>query len=147
MTTYVFDTEPIIAWLHGESGHERVTELLEETTTGESEGIIADTNAAEIVYLNARLLAASRGKAKPTTRDIAEGLYDVTMLERAGIRIADASWQQAGRINAPGGLSLGDAFAVAQACDDDATLVVGADNDFENLSVAVEVLHFRDEPA
>ncbi|MFC4986320.1 PIN domain-containing protein [Saliphagus infecundisoli] len=147
MRTYVFDTEPIIAWLHEEPGHERVDELLEEATTGESEGIIADANAAEIVYLNARLLAASRGDTKPITRDIAEGLYDITMLERAGIRIEDASWEQAGRIKAPGGLSLGDAFAVTQACDDDATLVVGADDDFENLPVSVEILQFRDESA
>ncbi|WP_157972589.1 PIN domain-containing protein [Saliphagus sp. LR7] len=147
MTTYVFDTEPIIAWLHEEPGHERVDGLLEEATTGESEGIIADANAAEIVYLNARLLAASRGDTKPITRDIAEGLYDITMLERAGIRIEDASWEQAGRIKAPGGLSLGDAFAVAQACDDDATLVVGGNDDFENLPVSVDILQFRDESA
>jgi predicted nucleic acid-binding protein len=145
--TYVFDTEPIIAWLHDEPGHERVNTLLEEATSGTAEGIIADANAAEIVYLDARLLAVARDDPEPTIRDIAEGLYDVTMLERAGLRIADANWQHAGRIKAPGGLSLGDAFAVAQAIEEDATLVVGADDDFVDLPVEVDVLRFRDEPA
>jgi predicted nucleic acid-binding protein len=145
--TYVFDTEPIIAWLHDEPGHEYVGTLLEAVDSGTATGVIADANAAEIVYLDARLLAAARDETAPTIRDIAEGLYDVTMLERAGLRIADAGWQHAGRIKAPGGLSLGDAFAVAQALEDDATLVVGADDDFADLPVDVAIERFRTEPA
>lgn len=147
MTTYVFDTEPIIAWLYEEPGHERVQTLLDSIIDGEADGIIADANAAEIVYLDARLQAMARGDSVLSVRDIAEGLYDVTMLERAGIQIADAGWQLAGRIKAPGGLSLGDAFAVAQAIEDDATLVVGADDDFTELPVDVDLLQFRAEPA
>jgi predicted nucleic acid-binding protein len=147
VTTYVFDTEPIIAWLHGEPGREQVHRLLHEATDGDADGVIADANAAEIVYLDARLLAAARGETSPADRDIAEGLYDVAMLERAGIRVADASWQRAGRIKAPGGLSLGDAFAVAQAVEGEATLVVGADEDFAHLPVDVGCLQFREDPA
>lgn len=142
----MFDTEPIIAWLHGEPGHDRVQALLDEVVDGDAGGIIADVNAAEIVYLDARLLAVARGDSEPTTEDIAEGSYDVAMLERAGIRIEDANWQRAGRVKAPGGLSLGDAFAVAHAAALDATLVIGADEDFDDLPVEVELLRFRDEP-
>ena len=147
MRTYVFDTEPIVAWLFEEPGHERVQALLDTVLAGEADGVIADANAAEIVYLAARLLAAARGDPTPTTRDIAEGMYDVTILERAGIRIVDADWQSASRIKAPGGLSLGDAFAVARAVEDDATLIVGADEDFDALPVDVDVIRFREEPA
>lgn len=143
--TYVFDAEPIIAWLHDEPGSERVQALLNEVTDGEREGVIADTNAAEIVYLDARLLAAARGDAEPTVEDIAEGIYDVTMLERAGVRIEDAGWRRTGRIKAPGGLSLGDASAVAHAAACDGTLVVGADDDFDDLPVDVDIHRFRDE--
>ena len=147
MRTYVFDTEPIITWLHDEPGHEAVGALLDEVTDGDAKGVITDANAAEIVYLDARLLAAARGDSRPTTEDIAEGIYDVSMLERGGIHIADASWQRAGRIKASGGLSPGDAFAVGCALARDATLVVEADDDFDDLPVDVDLHRFRDEPA
>ena len=143
--TYVFDTEPIVAWLHDEPGSERVQALLHEVTAGEREGVIADVNAAEIVYLDARLLAVARGDREPTVEDIAEGIYDVTMIERAGVRIEDAGWRGAGRIKAPGGLSLGDAYAVAHAVGCDGTLVVGADDDFDDLPVDIDIHRFRDE--
>jgi len=146
VTVYVFDTEPIIAWLYDEPGHQRVHRLLERVRDGNDEGVIADVTAAEIVYLDARLLASARREPAPTTDEIAEGLYDVAMLERAGIRIEDTSWERAGRIKAPGGLSLGDAFAVAQAIDDEAVLVVGADDDFSDLQFDVETLRIREDP-
>ena len=88
----------------------------------------------------------TRGDSESTTEDIAEGIYDVAMLERAGIRIEDANWQQAGRIKAPGCLSLGNAFTVAHAVSRDATLVIGADEDFDELPVEVELFRCRDGP-
>lgn len=143
MNTYLFATDPIIAWLHDEPGREAVQTLLNEVT---AEGVITDANAAEIVSLDARLLAAARGDFRPTTEDIAEGIYDVSMLEHAGVRIEDARRQRADRIKAPGGLSLDDAFAVGHALARDATLVVGADDDFDDLPVDVDLHRFRDEP-
>ena len=43
-----------------------------------------------------------------------------------------------------GALALGDAHAVALAHEREATLVVGADDDFDALSVDIDVERFRD---
>lgn len=48
-------------------------------------------------------------------------------------------------LKADGNISLADAYAVALAHERDATLVVGADDDFDALPVAVDIRRFRDE--
>ena len=50
-------------------------------------------------------------------------------------------------MKAGGRLSLADAYAVALAHDRDATLVAGADDDFDDLPLSVDLRRFRDYAA
>ena len=51
---YVFDTEAIIAYLYNEPGHEAVADLLDEVFSGETDGVLTETNASEVFYLVAQ---------------------------------------------------------------------------------------------
>ncbi|MDG5759928.1 hypothetical protein QA600_11315 [Natronococcus sp. A-GB1] len=62
-----------------------------------------------------------------------------------GLRLESADWRVAAEVKADGHISLADAHAVALAAETDATLVVGADDDFDELPVGVDVTRFRDE--
>lgn len=48
-------------------------------------------------------------------------------------------------MKASGGISLGEAFAVALAAANGATLVIGADEDFDDLPLSVEIERVREE--
>ncbi|WP_228842273.1 PIN domain-containing protein [Halococcus agarilyticus] len=56
-------------------------------------------------------------------------------------------WRLAGEIRANGDVSLADTNAVALAADRHATLVVGADDGFEDLPLDVDPSRFRSDPA
>jgi predicted nucleic acid-binding protein len=60
------------------------------------------------------------------------------------LELTSADWHLAAEIKADGGISLADAYAVALAYDRDATLVAGADDDFDELPVDIELRRFRD---
>ncbi|MDY6774792.1 MAG: PIN domain-containing protein [Halobacteria archaeon] len=137
---YVFDTEAVIAFLYNEPGHERVAELLNGVFEGEYEGYITETNASEVFYLVARFEGVDE---KPTRASIREADRDLRALERRGLTTVSADWRTAAEVKADGGLSLGDAYAVALAHSRDATLVAGADDDFEELRFKIDILRFR----
>jgi predicted nucleic acid-binding protein len=131
---YVFDAEPLLAFLYDEAGAARVQTLVEAVERGDAAGLLASANAAEIAYLVARWEAA------PDDSDddpIAPGRRDVLMFRAKGVAIAEPSWETVARVKCPGGVSLADAAAVALAHDRDATLVVGGDDDFDELPVDV----------
>jgi len=69
---------------------------------------------------------------------------DIRALERQGLALEAADWRLAAEIKANGRLSLADAYAVALAYERDATLVAGADDDFDKLRVGVDLHRFRD---
>lgn len=137
---YVFDTEAIIAFLYNELGHNTVAELLTAVFDGESEGLLTTTNASEIFYLVARFEGR---EDSPTETSLREADRDIRALDRQGLRIESANWRLAAEVKASGNLSLADAYAVALAHEHDATLVVGADDDFEELPVDVDLQRFR----
>lgn len=141
MAEYVFDTEPLIAFLYNEPGHDAVAELLSEVRANEITGAIAEVTASELVYLVARIEGTDGTATKDSVR-IAD--RDVRSLARHGLSIARANWSLVGEIKAAGGVSLGDAHAVAVASEQKATLVVGADGDFADLPVDVEIQRIRD---
>jgi predicted nucleic acid-binding protein len=137
---YVFDTEAIIAFLYDEPGHDTVADLLGDVFDGTAEGYIAETNASEVFYLVARF---EGNNDKPTEASLRDADRDVRALERRGLSLERANWQLAGKVKAYGDISLADAHAVALAHDRDATLVVGGDDDFDELPIDVDLLHFR----
>lgn len=138
---YVFDTEAIVAYLYGELGHEAVAELLDEVFAGESAGALAETNAGEVFYLVARFEGVDDA---PTDASLRAADRDLRALERRGLAIESVDWRLAAEVKAHGDISLADAYAVALASERDATLVAGADDDFDDLPVGVEVRRFRD---
>jgi len=142
MTEYVFDTEAIIAYLYGEPGHRAVATLLDEVFAGDSDGAIAETNAGEVFYLVARFEGVDD---VPTDASVRTADRDVRALERQGLDIENADWRVAAEIKADGRLSLADAYAVALASEREATLVAGADDDFDDLPVDVDLRRFREQ--
>lgn len=141
---YVFDTEAIIAFLYNEPGHETVASLLEEVFTGSADGWLTETNASEVLYLVARFEGTND---KPTDASLREADRDLRALERQGLGIVAADWRLAAEIKADGSISLADAYAVGLAHEREATLVAGADDDFADLPVEIDVHRFRDHSA
>ncbi|PSQ04587.1 VapC toxin family PIN domain ribonuclease [Halobacteriales archaeon QS_6_71_20] len=139
----VFDTEAVVAFLYGESGHAEVADLLATVGDGTAEGRLAAINASEVFYLVARLEGDDE---RPTDASLRAADRDVRALERRGLSIERADWRLAGEVKAAGDISLADACAVALAHEHDAALVVGGDDDFAELPVEVELLRFRDGP-
>lgn len=139
--SYVFDTEAIISFLYNEPGHERISTLLTDVAAGDIEGYLAETNASEVYYLVARFEGTADDQ--PTTDSLRAADRDLRTLTRNGLTLAQADWQLAGEVKADGQISLADAYAVALASERDATLVVGADDDFDSLPETVDIERFR----
>jgi predicted nucleic acid-binding protein len=140
--TYVFDTEAVIAYLYSEPGHEVVSEYLTAVRDGNAEGLLAETNAAEVFYLVARFEGVD-GTPTDASRRVAD--RDVRALQRLGIEIRRVEWRLVGEIKGAGRISLADTHAVALAAETDSTLLAGGDDDFDDLPVDVAVTRFRDE--
>jgi predicted nucleic acid-binding protein len=138
---YVFDTEAVVAFLYSEPGHETVAALLADAFDGDADGYLAAANASEVFYLVARFEGSD--EREPTRASLRVADRDVRALERRGLTVERADWRLAGRIKADGSISLADAYAVALAVERDATLVVGADDDFADLPLDVPVEQFR----
>lgn len=140
MAGYVLDTEPLIAFLYNEAGHEAVAEVLDEIEDGGVDGAIAEVNATELLYKVARIEADG-----PATSDsLRSADRDIRALKRRGVAIERVDWHTTGVVKADGSISLGDAYAVALAHERDATLLVGGDDDFDSLPVDVDIERFRD---
>ena len=137
---YVFDTEAIIAYLYKEPGHEIVADLLDEVFSGEANGFLTETNASEVFYLVARFEGVDDA---PTDASLREADRDIRALERQGLELEAADWRLAAEVKADGSISLADAYAVALAHERDATLVAGADDDFDELPIEVDLDRFR----
>jgi len=140
--TYVFDTEAIIAYLYDEPGRDVVEAFLTEVRDGSVEGLMAETNAAEVFYLISRAEGVDDG---PTPDSFRTADRDVRALQRWGIVLERANWRIAGEVKADGHISLADAHAVALAAETDGTLIAGGDDDFDSLPIDVDVTRFRDE--
>lgn len=141
---YVFDTEALVAFLYNEPGHERVADLLDDVFADEVDGVLAETNASEVFYLVARFEGVDDA---PTDASLREADRDLRALERQGMGIEPADWRLAAEVKADGHVSLADAYAVALAVERGATLVAGADDDFDDLPVDVDVYRFRADAA
>ena len=108
--------------------------------TGESVGLLTETNASEVYYLIARFNGVDN---TPTAVSVRKADRDIRALEERGLRIASADWRLAAEVKADGNVSLADAHVVALAHERGATLVAGADDDFDELPVEVDTCRFR----
>jgi predicted nucleic acid-binding protein len=145
MEAYVFDTEAIIAYLYNEPGHEKVASKLDAVFEAEAEGSLSEANASELFYLVAQFEGTADNR--PTKASLRDADRDLRAIERQGLTIRVPPWRLAGEIKADGDISLADANAVALAAERDARLVVGADDDFDDLSLDVDLYQFRTDPA
>lgn len=142
---FVFDAEPLVAYLHDEPGSDRVEELLVQVYDATLNAEMCEVTATEIAYKTAWLHADDR----PTSQDLEFGRRQVRNFVDGGVDLVSTTdlWETAATIKSNGGIALGDAFAVALAAETDATLLVGADDDFDDLDASVEIERIRDTPA
>jgi len=133
--TIVFDAEPLIAYFCNEPGSDTV-ETYVEAVEGAADGYISAINLAEVHYI----VRAIDGEKR------ADAVVDV--LEESGIRRVDteATWPLAADFKFRYGPALGDAFALGTAAHVDGTLLVGADDDYDDVT-AVPITRFRTESA
>lgn len=140
---YVFDAEPLVAYLYDEPGADRVAGIIDEMRAGEATGWLCRVTATEVMYVVARIEA---GDESVTGANLDVGRRDVTVLAADGVYdIVAAPWPLVAEVKAGGGIALGDAHAVALAAEKDATLVVGADAEFDDLPVEIDLDRIRDE--
>lgn len=145
--TYVFDTEPLIAYLYDEPGAASVSALLRELRDGDANAAISHATATELVYKIGRLETGDPNHTVPDEEHLEVGESDLRVLQGFGLTIETPSWGTVAQVKAPGGISLGDSYAVALAAEQDATLVVGADPEFGAVSVDVDLHRIRAEPS
>lgn len=133
--TIVFDAEPLIAYFCDEPGSDTV-ETYVEAVEGTAAGYISSVTLAEVHYIVRSIDGAERADAV------------VTVLEESGIRRVDTdeTWSGAAEFKFRYAPALGDAFALGTAARVDGTLLVGADDDYDDVT-DVPIVRFRTEPA
>jgi predicted nucleic acid-binding protein len=146
MTDYVFDTEPLIAYLYDEPGASDVTERLQTIESEEATGAISHATATEVVYKIACLEAGDPNQTPPGDDEFDIGEHDLRVLRGYGVTTETPSWSTVARIKGAGGISLGDSYAAALALEEEATLVVGADPEFGDLSEDITLHRIRADP-
>ena len=133
--TIVFDAEPLIAYFCDEPGSDTVEKYV-EAVEGTADGYISGVTLAEIHYIVRSMDGPKR----------ADAVVDV--LEESGIRRVDTdeTWTAAAEFKFRRSPALGDAFALGTASRVDGTLLVGADDDYNDVT-DVPIVRFRTEPA
>lgn len=147
MTEFVFDTEPLIAYLYDESGASDVADLLRDVQDDRATGKLSHATATELVYKVARLETGDPDRLEPPEDALQTAERDLRVFRGFGLAIETPSLSTVARIKAAGGISLGDSYAAALAVDRGATLVVGADPEFGDLPMAIDLHRIRAEPA
>lgn len=129
--TIIFDTEPLVAYFCNEPGSDTVETYL-EAVEGSADGYISAINLAEVHYI----VRAIDGEER------ADAVVDI--LEESGIRRVDTdkTWLMAADFKFRYSPALGDAFALATAAHVDGTLLVGADDDYDDVT-DVQIVRFR----
>lgn len=137
-TVLVFDAEPLIAFLADEPGSRVVEEWIEQAATGGIRGYISPITKAEVTYV-----ALREGVSEHVVTEFVDRLAD------NGIETVETErcWFHAAAFKNEYSVPLGDAFALATARVNDGSVLVGADDDFEDIGDEVHVIPFRDEPA
>lgn len=129
----VFDAEPLIAHADDEFGSDVVEEYLDAVAAEDTTGFACYVNLAEVRYTLARKY----------DRDIADEYLD--WLFDLGIETVDVgnTWMEASEYILMYNPALGDSFALAAAESVEATLLVGGDDDYDEIS-DIPIERFRD---
>jgi predicted nucleic acid-binding protein len=131
----IFDAEPLIAHADDELGSDVVEEYLDAVAAGDAFGYACCVNLAEIRYTLARKYD------RPTADDYLDWLSDLGI---EPVDVGDA-WVGASEYVLTYNPALGDSFALAAAETVAATLLVGGDNDYDEIS-GIPIERFRDGP-
>ena len=123
--TVVFDAEPLVAFAFDEPGAETVEAWLDRVYDGDRAGYVATVTLAEVRYVAARKASPEQADAHiRRLRELGLSEYEI-----------DGLWRTAAELKRRHALAVGDAYAVAAAvdldADEDVTLLVGADDDFD----------------
>jgi predicted nucleic acid-binding protein len=131
----VFDAEPLIAYFCNEPGSDTV-ETYVDAVEGAADGYISAVTLAEVHYVVRAIDSEERADAV------------VEILEESGIRRVDTeqTWPVAAEFKFRYSPALGDAFALGTAAHVDGMLLVGADDDYDDVT-DVPTERFRTEPA
>ena len=130
----VFDAEPLVAHADDEPGSEVVEEYLDAVAADDTTGYVSYVTLTEVRYILA-------GKYD---RGIADEYIDwLTDFGIEPVGVADC-WKTTADHVVSHNPALGDAFALATADHLDATLLVGADDDYDAVD-DVSITRFRNE--
>lgn len=132
----VFDAEPLVAHADDEPGSEAVTTYLDAVGGEEIDGSVSLVTTAEVRYVLARKYDSN------VADDYLDWLWTI------GIEPVDVGelWIAATEFILAANPSLGDAFALATADHADATLLVGADTDYDGIE-GISIEQFRHRSA
>lgn len=122
----VFDTESVLKYFLGESGASKVKDYFENCREGKKKGFMSLINFTEFYYILYR-----------KSEDLAEEKLTSLLgfgIETVGIEEKDI-WKKAAKIKADKAIPLGDSYAAATAKAQDAKLVVGRDEHFQDLGL------------
>ncbi len=132
----VFDAEPLVAHALDERGATTVSTYLDAVGLEDVAGYVNWVNVCEVRYIVARL----------TDRSVADEYIE--WLFELGLKPVDTEsvWMSAADHVLAYNPALGDSFALATAASVDGTLLVGGDDDYNEV-VDIEIERFRDGPA
>jgi PIN domain. len=132
----VFDAEPLIAHAADEPGSDVVETYLDAVAVEDTAGYVSCVNLTEIRDTLARKYDRS------TADDYLDWLDDLGL----DTKDTEAVWVGASEYILTYNPALGDSFALATAKDVNATLLVGGDDDYDDVS-DVPIERFRDGSA
>lgn len=127
---YVLDSFALLAFLQGEVGAPRVRDVLEYGRANKDTLFLSVVNLSECLYI------VERNRGRESARHVMEAIQECP------IRIEQATERHAlvaARIKAAHRVSLADAYAVALALEQAATVVTG-DLEFKEVEEMVPVL-------
>ncbi|WP_440764697.1 PIN domain-containing protein [Natronorubrum sp. DTA7] len=132
----VFDAEPLVAHAADEPGASAVAEYLDAVGVDDIDGYVNWVNCSEARYILARTY----------DRDVAGDYLD--WLFELGLEPVDVEpvWTDASEHVLQYNPALGDSFALATAEHVNGTLLVGGDDDYDEIST-VSIERFRDGSA
>jgi predicted nucleic acid-binding protein len=133
MKSYLFDAFPILCWLQQESGCDMVENLLNQADNGDITVSMNMINLGEVYYRTCRISSLKKAE------DI---ITKLKLLPIGYISVSDHMIMEAAKIKGKYPVSYADAFAIATAIQNRAT-VVTADPEYEAVSKLVKILWLK----